>query len=162
MAAPHVAGVAALIMTANPDLTPAQVEEILKQTARPLPGTCDTGACGAGLVDAGAAVRAANPDWQQPAPDPVVAGTPIIAGGAKVGSTLTADPGTWTPAPVGVTYQWLRSDNPIPGATEKSYPPCRRRHRGNPHGTRHRNQGRVRARDGSLRPDRPCAAGDAL
>ena len=124
MAAPHVAGVAALMMTANPDLTPAQVEEILKQTARPLPGTCDTGGCGAGLVDAGAAVRAANPGWQPPAPDPVVAGTPIIAGGAKVGSTLTADAGTWAPAPVGFTYEWLRSDSPIPGATEKSYLPA--------------------------------------
>ncbi|MEG4856529.1 S8 family peptidase [Microcoleus sp. K1-B6] len=35
MAAPHVAGVAALVLNANPNLTPAQVEEILTATANP-------------------------------------------------------------------------------------------------------------------------------
>jgi Ca2+-binding RTX toxin-like protein len=35
MAAPHVAGVAALMLSANPNLTPAQVEEIIVQTANP-------------------------------------------------------------------------------------------------------------------------------
>lgn len=59
MAAPHVAGVVALMQAAAPSpLTPAQVETILKQTARPLPGSC-SGGCGAGIVDANAAVVAA-------------------------------------------------------------------------------------------------------
>ncbi|WP_445240787.1 S8 family serine peptidase [Microcoleus vaginatus] len=35
MAAPHVAGVAALVLNANPNLTPAQVEQILTATANP-------------------------------------------------------------------------------------------------------------------------------
>lgn len=117
MAAPHVAGVAALMMTANPTLTPAQVEALLKQTARPLPGTCDTGGCGAGLVDAGAAVQAAMPDLQQPP----VAGTPSIQGEAKVGSALTADPGTWTSGPVSFTYEWFRNGTAIAGATGSTY-----------------------------------------
>ena len=35
MAAPHVAGVAALILSANPNLTPAEVDSLLTQTATP-------------------------------------------------------------------------------------------------------------------------------
>lgn len=35
MATPHVAGVAALILSANPNLTPAEVESLLTQTANP-------------------------------------------------------------------------------------------------------------------------------
>jgi hypothetical protein len=35
MATPHVAGVAALMLSANPNLTPAEVESILTQTANP-------------------------------------------------------------------------------------------------------------------------------
>jgi serine protease len=51
MAAPHVAGLVALMLSKNPSLTPAQVEAALKANTRPLPGTC-TGGCGAGLIDA--------------------------------------------------------------------------------------------------------------
>ncbi len=58
MAAPHVAGAAALVLSAalNP-LTPAELEARLKATASPLPVACTAG-CGAGLVNAGAAVAA--------------------------------------------------------------------------------------------------------
>jgi subtilisin family serine protease len=57
MAAPHVAGVAALLMSAEGStVTPAQVEQQLKESARPLPGGCSAG-CGAGLVDATAALK---------------------------------------------------------------------------------------------------------
>jgi subtilisin family serine protease len=35
MATPHVAGVAALMLSANPNLTPAEVESILTKTANP-------------------------------------------------------------------------------------------------------------------------------
>ncbi|HSI56577.1 MAG TPA: S8 family peptidase [Ideonella sp.] len=58
MAAPHVAGVAALMLAKNPALTAVQVEALLKLTARPLSGPCKQG-CGAGIVDAAAAVGAA-------------------------------------------------------------------------------------------------------
>jgi len=57
MSSPHVAGVAALIMSAAAK-TPTEVESLLKTTARPLPGAC-SGGCGAGIVDATAAVNAA-------------------------------------------------------------------------------------------------------
>ncbi|HVK20428.1 MAG TPA: S8 family serine peptidase [Actinokineospora sp.] len=54
MAAPHVAGLVAL-MLGEKALTPAQVEAALKANVRPLAGTC-TGGCGTGLIDAGATI----------------------------------------------------------------------------------------------------------
>ena len=60
MASPHVAGVASLLLSQNPALTPAQVKQRLQLTARPFPtGTgsdCSTALCGAGIVDAAAAL----------------------------------------------------------------------------------------------------------
>ena len=89
-AAPLVAGTAALVLAAQPALTPAQVKRLLQARARPFPTTggdnsdgtevpqctapqyeatgepidqyqcyCTTAICGAGMVDAGAAVLAA-------------------------------------------------------------------------------------------------------
>lgn len=55
MAAPHVAGVVALLLQANPRLSPDAVREVLRRTARPLDG-CPPHVCGAGQVDARAAV----------------------------------------------------------------------------------------------------------
>jgi alpha-tubulin suppressor-like RCC1 family protein len=47
-------------------------------------------------------------------------GPPTITGGAKVGSTLTAKPGTGT-AGADLAYQWTRNGAPINGATGQSY-----------------------------------------
>ncbi|MEG3790355.1 S8 family serine peptidase [Lysobacter sp. CCNWLW3] len=59
MAAPHVAGIAALIQAAaSSPRTPAQIEQILESTARPIAAADCPGGCGAGLVDAAAAVAA--------------------------------------------------------------------------------------------------------
>ncbi|MFF9850677.1 S8 family serine peptidase [Streptomyces litmocidini] len=55
MAAPHIAGLAALLKSAKSTLTPADIESAIKNTARPLPGTC-TGGCGTGIADAAKAV----------------------------------------------------------------------------------------------------------
>jgi len=64
MATPHVAGVAALMLSVNKSLTPDQIATVLQQSARPFPaGTyCAThaGVCGAGMLDAGAAVALAK------------------------------------------------------------------------------------------------------
>ena len=72
MAAPHVSGVISLMLSANPALSPSQIEQILKQSSRPFSPsprgadfTCSSDPsalhhCGAGLLDAGAAVRAAD------------------------------------------------------------------------------------------------------
>lgn len=56
MAAPHVAGVAALVLGAQPDFTPAQVENLLISTVQAFPEECN--GCGAGIVDAAQAMAA--------------------------------------------------------------------------------------------------------
>lgn len=63
MATPHVSGVVALIQSRRlaaglPLFTPTQVAQVIKGTARPLPGDCP-GGCGAGIVDASEAVKVA-------------------------------------------------------------------------------------------------------
>ncbi len=68
MAAPHVAGVVGLMLAVNPMLTPVDVRQIIAQTARPIMGADMTrsgsptqrGLMGHGLIDAAAAVRAAQ------------------------------------------------------------------------------------------------------
>lgn len=46
---------------------------------------------------------------------------PTITGTTKVGSTLTAKAGTWAPAPVTLSHQWLRNGVAISGATASTY-----------------------------------------
>ena len=83
MAAPHVAGVVAMMQAANPN-TPADVENILKLTAKPMPGELCPGGCGTGRVDALAALNGANGTFPK---SPTVllrngVGSPVPAGGA--------------------------------------------------------------------------------
>lgn len=47
--------------------------------------------------------------------------TPTITGTAAVGSTLTANPGTWSPSGATFSYQWYRSGTAISGATASTY-----------------------------------------
>jgi serine protease len=65
MAAPHVAGVAALMFALNTNLTPDEIATRLKSTARAFPASC-TG-CGTGIVDAAAAAA-----WARTSAAPVV------------------------------------------------------------------------------------------
>ena len=58
MAAPHVAGVAALMLAANPAIGAGMVKTLMKETATPFTTAC-TG-CGAGIVNADKAVQAAR------------------------------------------------------------------------------------------------------
>ncbi len=64
MATPHVAGIVSLMLSVNPTMTPAQVLSTIQTTARAFPtGTirnCTTAICGAGIIDAYAAVSSAK------------------------------------------------------------------------------------------------------
>lgn len=88
MATPVVSGVAALMLSANPALTPDQVSALLKSTARAFPAACS--GCGAGIVNANAAVAAAvaakstgtgttTTPTPTPTPTPAPAPTPSVA-----------------------------------------------------------------------------------
>ncbi|MEP7295668.1 MAG: S8 family serine peptidase [Burkholderiales bacterium] len=116
---PLVAGVAALMYSANSTLTPAQVLAALKSSARPFPATgfdpavkactapttvaqntecyCTTTTCGAGLLDAGAAVAAVAV---------VTANITASASTAVVGDLVTFDGSASRPSAGNLRYQW--------------------------------------------------------
>lgn len=59
-----------------------------------------------------------------PPPSVTNASAPTIPGGAPtVGMQITANPGTWSPADVVLSYQWRVNGGVIPGATSQSYTP---------------------------------------
>jgi serine protease len=132
---PMVAGTVALMFAVQPNLSNAQVISILKSTARVFPTVsdtmpqppvctapgsnsagqveciCTTGTCGAGMLDAGAAVTLASttsPTYTAPTAvvlptsASVVAGSTVTLGGTSsvVGSSGTA-----------LTYQWSIPDS---------------------------------------------------
>ena len=101
MASPHVAGAAALIRSAYPLKTPAEVRTALMAAATPGVVTyAGTGSANLLLRVDTLGVPFAAPTSDTP---PSVSGTP------GVGSTLTAVPGTWiaNPAPT-YQYAWYR------------------------------------------------------
>ncbi|WP_369952035.1 MprA protease, GlyGly-CTERM protein-sorting domain-containing form [Ralstonia syzygii] len=98
MAAPHVAGVAALMLSVNSALTPDQLSAILQQSSRPFPPdtycASHTGVCGAGMLDAGSAIAQAQgvpTVHASVSSSSVTAGTQITltaVGGAGYGKTV--------------------------------------------------------------------------
>jgi hypothetical protein len=71
------------------------------------------------VTSAAVAVPASPP----PPPGTLTAGTAAVTGTPAVGSQLTATPGTWSPAGVVFSYQWLRDGAAISGATSAAYAP---------------------------------------
>lgn len=120
MAAPHVAGVAALMLAANASLTPAKVEELLKGTVGPFSGP-QLHTYGSGIVHAPTAVAAAV---QGAIPGPVLKvqpGSVSYSGSPIVGATVGAVVSGWGPAPVEMSYEWFIGDNPTPVSTTAQY-----------------------------------------
>jgi serine protease len=126
--APLVAGTAALMLSLNPTLTPNQVRSTLMSSARTFPTTggtagtamcsapngsqqlecyCTTSTCGAGMLDARAAVLAV------PAPSATQALVFATPSAPAPGETVTLDGSTSVPAN-GQTvtgYQWTMVDS---------------------------------------------------
>lgn len=65
--------------------------------------------------------KAANSTSTAVANGTLTGATPTITGTTKVGSTLTSKAGTWAPAPVTLSHQWLRNGVAISGATSSTY-----------------------------------------
>ena len=137
-ATPMVAGTVALMLSAAPNLTNAQVVSILKSTARAFPTVsdttpqppvctvptstspvqdeciCTTSTCGAGMLDAGAAVTAAAALSTGPAPSytaPTAVASPTTVSVPAQG-TATIDGSGSTPGSSGATptYNWSIAD----------------------------------------------------
>lgn len=53
--------------------------------------------------------------------DKVIHGIPVVSGTPRVGETLSVDPGIWRPSDASLSYQWMRRDEDIPGATTPTY-----------------------------------------
>ena len=91
MATPHVTGIASLMLSRNRTLTPNQVLSGIQTAARAFPtGTgsdCTTSTCGAGIINAAAAVAAVTPAAAAPGADAeiIMAASPNLA---TVGNNL--------------------------------------------------------------------------
>ncbi|MBX8464964.1 S8 family serine peptidase [Deinococcus sp. RIT780] len=99
MAAPHVAGAAALLLGQEPTLTPDQVRARLRASAAPLGSRCDvSGGCGAGLIDVNALLGGSSP--AAPAPTPPVTNTAVVVAALFMdGDTLDASRSEFTEVP---------------------------------------------------------------
>ncbi|MFP5309461.1 MAG: S8 family serine peptidase [Actinomycetes bacterium] len=114
MAAPHVAGIAALVLEANPSLTAAEVRDVIRSSARPVAG-CPVVDCGAGLVDAVGAVRRALA-LRAVAPVATLTASPA-SGAAPLTTTLDASGSTDADGTV-VAWRWdLDGDGTVDATT---------------------------------------------
>jgi serine protease len=107
MAAPHVSGVVALMLSMNGALTPSQITSLLRASARPHPAgsSCtlvgNAGKCGAGILDAYAALTMVAPNISVSQPSQVVAPNSLVTlsaiGTAPDGRSIVSY--SWTASP---------------------------------------------------------------
>ncbi len=103
MAAPHVVGIAAMIVAEHPDWTPTQVAAELTGRATP------------GIVTNPRSVNlTANVNPYAHTGQVTIDGIPTTHSQLRAATT-------WTPASASITYQWLRNGAPIAGATAATY-----------------------------------------
>jgi subtilase family protein/fervidolysin-like protein/predicted actin-binding protein len=122
-ASPAVAGIAGLLVSANPAATNTQIEQAIESSATAIGPVVEYG-----RVDAYAALQALGSRATGSAP--ALASPPLISGTAQVGQALSASTGSWSgPSPAGYSFQWRRCDSTgascsdVSGATAASYTP---------------------------------------
>ncbi len=107
MAAPHVAGTIALMLSLDPQMTRDQVVTVLRSSARPFPaGTAcllpeNRGLCGAGLLDAHAALTAIAAVVRMADANQIVPplSTVTLSASLQLPDGRTASSIRWTPVP---------------------------------------------------------------
>lgn len=113
MATPHVSGVASLMLSRNCTLTPTEISSTLQMKARAFPtGTggvdCTTANCGAGILDAAAAVSSVAAA--------AVPSAPIANAGADQfadpAATVNLDGTLSTASTTVVFYNWIQTPGP--------------------------------------------------
>ncbi len=104
MAAPVVAGAAALLLQARPTLTPNQVKALLMGTDKPAPGNRP----GTGMIDVERALI--TPTQQVPAVNAGLVANQLIQLAARAGRDLSQwTRSTWSAAPGALNASWARS-----------------------------------------------------
>jgi subtilisin family serine protease len=100
MAAAVVSGAAARVIAARPKLTPAQVRQVLEESARDVPPTGPDTGTGAGALDLAAALAEPAPPRDDPEPndDPVLALStpPLLGTGGPARRTVRGRTGSWS------------------------------------------------------------------
>jgi serine protease len=126
MAAPIVSGVIGLMLAANPSLTNDQIVQLLRSSATPFGPShqCITLLCGAGMLNAYAAVEAARTFVPTPTPTPLPSPTatplPTATATSTPMATATATP-TQTPLPT-TTPTPTSTSTPTPTLTATNTP----------------------------------------
>lgn len=103
MAVPRVSAAIALLLSAQPGLTPDQITAKLVATATPFPAgsACTAVRCGAGIVNAGNLLGVAGR---------FVHATPaVITGIPRAGALLSAHGGAFPPGREHLAYRWYRN-----------------------------------------------------
>lgn len=127
MAAPQVAGAAALILSVAPSLSAAALKADILENVDKLPSLAGRVITGGRLDVCKALPGCGSPPVTAP---PANTAPPTISGTTQVGKTLTAATGTWTESPTHYAYQWQRcyafffTPNKcyvIPGGTGQTY-----------------------------------------
>lgn len=90
MAAPYVAAVVAMMKSVDPSIVHIDVENILKETSRQFPATCN--GCGTGIVDANAALlEVFDRLGQEPPPPPISDDSNVFDQNTAYGGEMTVD-----------------------------------------------------------------------